>query len=353
MARGRLVSTEASVDPDLNAVSPHSMLLYLLTIPHLDRDGLIDGHPLRLTAIAAPLRFELRDGAADLIGEWVEAGLVVCYGAGKGRQVLFFKGFRKHQQGLEYGREPASKFPPPPGWTRTREGLVPDDPELCFRLAEGLHGKSTYRAALLKAAGADVPVSEPEREPEPEPELAAVAVTADLPETSRSVRGGSRSVREDFASNQREEKLTVSDVDDALTPPTPIQAKGGVQGGDASQPATRLPAVTLSQYGEDELRRAAYGLGGLLGLDVEWNGFQAYLAKRSPPTLQLLLEWEFWYLDMPDAVFQSVLDKINSLTGVIRSNMNQGAKAPLTSQQRQRLQWRIAEALIAANEEPA
>jgi hypothetical protein len=45
------------------------MLLYLLTIPHLDRDGLIDGHPLRLTAIAAPLRFELRDGAEALIDE--------------------------------------------------------------------------------------------------------------------------------------------------------------------------------------------------------------------------------------------------------------------------------------------
>jgi hypothetical protein len=352
MARGRLVSTEASVDPELNSISPHSMLLYLLTIPHLDRDGLIDAHPMRLTAVAAPMRLELREGAPGLIDEWVEMGLVQRYQVGPGRTVLFFKGFRKHQPGLEYGREPASRFPPPPGWTRTRDGLVPDDPELCARLAEGLHGKSQYRAALLKAAGADAPVldyPEPEAEPELEAEPAA---TADLTNTSRTVREPSRSQREPsrtvrVESNQIKSKRSdhaVSDDDDALIPPTAIMEEGGVQGGDARQG---------TQWSEDELRTAAFGLGGLLGLDAEWNGFQAYLTKRSLPTLQMLLEWEFWYLDMPDAVFQSVLDKINSLTGVIRNNMNQGAKAPLTSQQRQRLQRRIAETLVAAHEEPA
>ena len=74
-----------------------------------------------------------------------------------------------------------------------------------------------------------------------------------------------------------------------------------------------------------------------------------YLAKRSPPILQLLIEWVFitW------RCHPTVCDRINSRTAIIRSNMNQGAKAPLTTLQRQRLQHRIAEAIVAASEEPA
>jgi hypothetical protein len=345
MARGRLLSTEASVDPELNSLSSASMLLYLLTLPHLDRDGLTDGTPMRLTAIAAPLRTELRDGAGALINEWVEAGLVVRYGAGKGRNVLFFKGFRKHQQGLEYGREPVSKFPPPPGWTRTREGLVPDDPELCFRLAEGMHAKSGYRAALLHAAGADVPNRDPEPDDAPTVAAALIAeLSTDLAETSRIDREGSRSTREQFAPNQREEKLTVSDDDDASIPPTPIMAIGGVQGGADG---------TAAAFSEDELRLAAYQLGSLLDLHVTWNAFDVYIAKRSQPTLNMLLEWEWYYLDMPPKVQEAVLAKIESLTAVIRSNMNQGAKAPITTPQRRRLHQRIGEVLVICSEEAA
>ena len=127
--------------------------------------------PLKLVAMAAPLRYEFRDNAAALINEWVEAGLVIRYSVSTRQAVLFFKGFRRHQQGMEYSREPASRFPPPPGWSRTQEGLVPDDPELCFRLAEAFHPKSSYRRTLIDAAGADVPES--------------------IDGTSRSVRDGS------------------------------------------------------------------------------------------------------------------------------------------------------------------
>jgi len=79
MARGRMLSTETAVDPDLNALTLPAYALFLATIPHLDRDGLIDAHPVRLTAVVAPLRFELRDDAAILINEWIERGLVIRY----------------------------------------------------------------------------------------------------------------------------------------------------------------------------------------------------------------------------------------------------------------------------------
>ena len=53
MARGRLLSTDIASDPDLNRLSPDAERLYLRTIPHLDRDGLISGHPMLLWAAAA------------------------------------------------------------------------------------------------------------------------------------------------------------------------------------------------------------------------------------------------------------------------------------------------------------
>lgn len=352
MARGRLLSTEASVDLELNSLTNESMLLYLLTLPHLDRDGLTDGTPLRLTAIAAPLRFELRDGAGSLINEWVETGLVVRYSAGKGRQVLFFKGFRKHQQGLEYGREPASKFPPPPGWTRTKEGLVPDDQELCFRLAEGMHAKSAYRLTLLRAAGADVPHNEPDPDVTQAADALIAELTADLVETSRSDREGSRSDREQIANKRREDKIN-SGGDGALIPPTPIMELGGVQGGDAARQPEDEPDTEpdipsgLDGYSETNLRIAAYQLGSLLNLHQDWTAYQGYLAKRSPPTLVMLLEWIHCYLEMPPPV----LENIASLPAIIRSHMNAGDRPTFTPTQRRRLATRVAEAVLVAQEE--
>jgi hypothetical protein len=339
MARARLISTESSIDPELNSISPYAMLLYLLTIPHLDRDGLIDAHPLRLTAIAAPLRLELRDGAQGLIDEWVATGLVVRYQVDQQRGVLFFKGFRKHQSGLEYGREPASRFPPPPGWTRTRDGLVPDSSELCARLAEGLHGKSQYRAALLKRAGLDAPEPEPAAAPEPELE----PVTADIADGSRTVREECGTVREQFAmkinQRSRDHDLIGDDGDHHTT--HPIQAEGGVLGGGRTD-----LAMTFS---EADLRVAAYQLGSLLGLVSEWSNFEGYIGQRSMPTLVMLTEWIWWYLGLGDAA----LERINSVTGVIRNHMNQGAKPPLTTHQRRALVAKIDTVLTIAQAEAA
>lgn len=350
MARGRLLSTEASVDPELNSLSPLAMLLYVLTLPHLDRDGLIDANPMRLAAVAAPLQPELRDGAGSMINQWVEAGLVLRYDIGRGRACLFFKGFRKHQQGLEYGREPASKYPPPPGWVRTKAGLVPEDPEACFRLAEAFHGKSAYRAALVTAAGADMP-DDAGLDPDPEES------TDDLADTSRTLREPSRTDRENFAPNQIKDKLTMHDHGDgdALMPsPThPRYGRGGIQGGEPhpadTEPSTpsmlpASPGTLIADYTEEQLRTAAYQLGSLLNLHMDWTNFEGYLAKRSPPTLTMLIEWIAFYLDMPDKVHE----RIDSLPAIIRSNINQGGRPPLTTPQRRALATRVAEAVLAS-----
>src|SRR5690606_32816074 len=88
-------------------------LVYLMTVPHLDRDGLIDGDPDVLWGKVCPKRRQFLDGMAGFIQEWAKAGLVLMYDSDDG-PVLWFKGFAKNQQGMRYEREAQSKFPPPP-----------------------------------------------------------------------------------------------------------------------------------------------------------------------------------------------------------------------------------------------
>jgi hypothetical protein len=45
MARGRFLSESVATDARLNGLSVEAELVYLMTIPHLDRDGLIEGDP--------------------------------------------------------------------------------------------------------------------------------------------------------------------------------------------------------------------------------------------------------------------------------------------------------------------
>ncbi len=122
MARGRLLSTTIATDKRLNSLSMESEWLFLKTIPHLDRDGLILGDGCLLVARVCPRRPEVLAKADSLIGEWLRMGLAISYESEDGR-VLFFPGFAKNQD-IRYERERASELPPPPGWERTEDGLV-------------------------------------------------------------------------------------------------------------------------------------------------------------------------------------------------------------------------------------
>lgn len=127
MARGRLISTTIATDKRLNSLSMEAEWLFLKTIPHLDRDGLILGDGCLLVARVCPRRPEVLAKADTLIGEWVRVGLAISYDSEDGR-VLFFPGFAKNQD-IRYDRERASELPPPPGWERTDDGLVCVTPE--------------------------------------------------------------------------------------------------------------------------------------------------------------------------------------------------------------------------------
>lgn len=321
MARGRMLSTDVSSDPDAQSLSIASYALYLSTIPHLDRDGLIDAHPLKLVAIAAPMRYEFRDTAAALINEWVEIGLVVRYQVSTRQSVLFFKGFRRHQQGMEYKRESASRFPPPPGWTRTEEGLVPDDPELCFRIADYFHVKSDYRIALLQAAGVDVP----EKTPKP----------------SRRVREPSRSSREDFAPKTTEDKSSKHEHagDDDHPSYTPHHV------GYRNTPHYAKLAAAFAETPDDELRIGIEAIGADYSLPDTFTGWARVLASwRREDLLLVLATIKTW-----DAFDDRQLARIDNPPGFLRAAVKSATWPKLSSSQIASLVDDVADAVELAS----
>lgn len=122
MARGRMIANTVATDKRLNSLTAEAALVYLMTLPHLDRDGLILGDTMPLWGKVCPRRTEFMGHMADIIAEWVNAGLVIAYECDEGT-ILCFTGFLKNQTGMHYDREAASAFPPPPGYIRAAKGL--------------------------------------------------------------------------------------------------------------------------------------------------------------------------------------------------------------------------------------
>jgi len=126
MARGRMINATIAEDTEFNELSIEAQLIYLRTIPHLDRDGLINGHPVVLWGKVAPLMQDLLPKMQAIIDELVNSGLVILYRQVK-TPILFFKGFSKNQSLTHYDREAPSTFIAPPGYYRTNKGLKPLD----------------------------------------------------------------------------------------------------------------------------------------------------------------------------------------------------------------------------------
>lgn len=121
MAIGRMLNKSIALDKELNKVSVEAHLLFVMTIPHLDRDGLIAGETLSHLGTVLPFRPDFFHRYEDLMQELIDAGIVLRYDTRNGL-VLFFPGFRKNQT-FTYSREGPSIFDPPPGYVRTSAGL--------------------------------------------------------------------------------------------------------------------------------------------------------------------------------------------------------------------------------------
>lgn len=150
MAKGRMVNREIGSNERFCHMSKDAQLFYFFVLAYLDRDGLVKGHPAVLSGMATPLHSDLRDKAGGLINEWIAHGFAIRYEWTDGI-ILFFPDFRKDNQSLKYEREQPSSFPPPPGFHRSPQGLIPDDAELAGRQAEKYDPRSKYHEALTEA----------------------------------------------------------------------------------------------------------------------------------------------------------------------------------------------------------
>lgn len=135
MPAGRFISKSIAVNKQLRRVSLEADFLFQRCIPHLDREGRMEGEPEIVRAIACPLRAEMTTEKVEhALRELDAAELVVWYNV-DGETCLEFPGFKTHQPGMKPEREAASRIPTPPktprksGSTpakvRTKSGLGP------------------------------------------------------------------------------------------------------------------------------------------------------------------------------------------------------------------------------------
>jgi hypothetical protein len=126
MAEGRMLRKKVSRDGRVAQLSAHSALLYLMSIPHLDIDGRMDGSPVAVRGTVVPALASAQpaewtdERVAACIAEWTrtldeDTGLprpLVLHYCTAGAWVCLFPGFAENQT-LKRDRERPSSFPPP------------------------------------------------------------------------------------------------------------------------------------------------------------------------------------------------------------------------------------------------
>lgn len=287
MARGRIISTQVASDQQLNNLSPEAERLYLRTLPHLDRDGLVTGHPMLLWAKVAPLRMELMDKCNALIQEWVQHGLVISYPGADGMPVLHFKGFRRHNANIPYTQEAPSIYPPPPGHVRGTYGLIPEDEEARFRLAACFDKRSDYRKEL---EGQKAPVTDADKVP------------------TRSRPGCDKVEYQDHDHDQGQFQRNDPDDDHSLMTPSHV--------GYSNRRYVDLSAA-LAETPDDEIRVALEFEAERYGVTDTFTGWARTVAGWNREELIIALatmkSWE------DDALLAKVKTRAGYLHGAVRS----------------------------------
>ena len=125
MSNGRFLSKSIANDDKLTDLSLLAYCLYLSVVPHLDKDGILDGRAKAIKGQCVPLRDEFTvDVIEQCIAEWVDVGLVDHYASGR-HTAIWFHGFSKNQTGQAwYHKERDSRFDAPPGYERGPNGLI-------------------------------------------------------------------------------------------------------------------------------------------------------------------------------------------------------------------------------------
>jgi hypothetical protein len=122
-----MLRRKVSRDGRVAQLSVHSALLYVLSIPHLDVDGRMDGSPVAVRGTVVPALAVAQPAdwtdakVEEYMREWLntrdeESGLprpLVQHYCAAGTWVCLFPGFAENQQ-LRRDRERPSSFPAPP-----------------------------------------------------------------------------------------------------------------------------------------------------------------------------------------------------------------------------------------------
>jgi len=116
MARGRMLNRSLAHSVQFsNLQNDTHRLLFVMAIPHLDRDGRMTGNPRAFRATACPMLDHVTDETVRAaFSDFESVRLVQFYTDDEGQEVYSSPGFERQQQGMRYGREGPSRFGPDP-----------------------------------------------------------------------------------------------------------------------------------------------------------------------------------------------------------------------------------------------
>lgn len=341
MARGRLLPRDLVRDRRVARLSIEAFAYLQAAIAFLDRDGLLTGDPDLLIADLAPLRrtdVDLR--MRPIIQEWTTQGLFVLYGE-PDNPVLFYPDFRKTNRDMEYTKEAASAFAPPPNYFRSRYGLIPTDQDQALRLAEDFSDTNLYGYTL--AYYAEHGTLPPDEEKRKKPAKRSGESTA-RPDRAL-VESNSRVGRDE---DQDQEEHGVGGVQtDRISHPrygNGGDARGGPAPTDPTDPNQDRPPGARqltpdSMYVEitemymqptQLLVEAAIKLGDQFNLWQEYRGnWRAWLDEMDHDYLLIVLSWLWkWQDATPEE-----LGKMDSMVGVLKDLVKKNRRAELRPDQ--------------------
>lgn len=316
MAKARLLPDALVSSKEFSLLQTDSALAFLMLLPHWDRDGLIDGDTVWELPRLMRGRDDLSRNLLAFVEKWETVGLIKSYSVGS-RKILYWKKFRVHNPNIITSREAPSKFPPPPNYTRHEAGLIPENENEIVDLIPLLDPRSNYRIALERALAEKVGEN-------PNP-YADIYLPNSVSNHDLSLSTHDLSVR---GRADHHNQSVVGGDQSIMSQRFLVNVQGGAGG-----------IESLGELTHQQLVKVSLEMGNLLGLVTDWVGYLEFVMASDEETLARLIEWIQYQSDQP----LEVIERIESMPALLRSNLNKGLKATLRSGQRQAMLEKAAQ----------